>query len=44
MFRKTISDEHGLFEFTDLDADTYIITALKNGYKKVKQPVTLEEG
>ena len=42
--KKTVSDEDGVFEFTDLDADAYIITALKKGYKTVKQAVTLEEG
>jgi hypothetical protein len=44
VLKKTISDKDGLFEFTDLDADTYIITALKKGYKTVKQAITLEEG
>ena len=44
VFRKTITDEDGLFEFTDLDADTYTITALKKGYKTVKQTITLEAG
>jgi len=44
VFKKTISDEDGLFEFVDLDADTYIITVLKKGYKKSKQTVILEEG
>ena len=41
--QKTISDEGGLFEFTDLDA-IHIITALKKGYKTVKQTITLEAG
>ena len=44
VFKKTISDEDGLFEFTDLDADTYTITAIKKGYKTVKQTITLEAG
>ena len=44
MIRKTISDEDGLFEFADLDANTYNITALNKGYKTVKQTVTLEAG
>lgn len=44
VLRKTISDEDGLFEFTALDADTYIITAIKKGYKRTKQTLTLEEG
>ncbi len=43
-FMRTISDEDGLFEFADLDADTYTITALKKGYKAVKQTITLEAG
>lgn len=33
----------GFFEFTNLEADTYIITATRNGYKKSKQQVKLEE-
>ncbi len=44
VLKKTFSDEDGFFEFTDLDADTYIVTALKSGHKTVKQTVTLEEG
>ena len=44
VLKKTISDEDGVFEFADLDADTYTITALKKGYKTVKQSITLEEG
>ena len=44
VFLNTTSDEDGLFEFADLDADTYIITAIKKGYKRVKQTVTLEAG
>jgi len=44
VFKKTISDENGLFEFTDLDADTYTITAIKKGYKRTKQTATLELG
>jgi len=44
VLKKTFSDEDGFFEFADLDADTYIITALKSGYKMVKQTITLEEG
>lgn len=44
VLKKTVSDEDGLFEFVDLDVDTYIITVLKNGYKKSKQTVILEEG
>ncbi|MBI2472166.1 MAG: carboxypeptidase regulatory-like domain-containing protein [Planctomycetes bacterium] len=44
VLKKTTSDEDGVFEFADLDADTYTITALKKGYKTVKQTITLEEG
>ena len=44
VFRKTISDEDGLFEFADLGADAYTITALKKGYKTAKQTITLEAG
>jgi len=38
------SDADGFFEFTDLDADTYVIIAKKKGYRKNQQKVTLEEG
>jgi len=38
------SDADGLFEFTDLGADTYVIFAKKKGYKKTQQKVVLEEG
>ena len=38
------SDADGFFEFTDLDADTYVIFAKKKGYKKTQQKVVLEEG
>jgi len=44
VLKKTFSDEDGFFEFTDLYADTYIITAIKKGYKTVKQAVTIESG
>ena len=44
ILNKTSSDEDGLFEFTDLDADTYVITAIKKGYKTVKHTRTLEAG
>ncbi len=44
VLKKSISDEDGVFEFADLDADIYTITALKKGYKTVKQSITLEEG
>ena len=39
-----LSDADGSFEFTDLKADTYVITAKKNGYKKAKQKAKLGEG
>jgi len=42
VFKKTISDKNGLSEFADLDADAYVITAIKKGYKTVKQTTTLE--
>jgi alpha-tubulin suppressor-like RCC1 family protein len=42
--KKTTSDEYGFFEFTDLSADTYTITATRKGYKKGKQVVTLGQG
>ena len=38
------SDEDGIFEFTDLEPDTYGITAKKKGYQRSKQTVNLEEG
>ncbi|MBI2471289.1 MAG: carboxypeptidase regulatory-like domain-containing protein [Planctomycetes bacterium] len=38
------SDADGFFEFTDLDADTYVIFAKKKGYKKTQQKVTLGDG
>lgn len=44
VLRKTSSDEDGLFEFTELEPDTYIITALKKSYKISKKTVTLEAG
>jgi hypothetical protein len=44
ILKRTISDEDGFFEFTDLGADTYIITAIKKGYNRIKQTVTLEAG
>ena len=44
-YSKTISsDIDGYFEFTDLEADTYILTAKKNGYKQGKRTVKLREG
>ena len=40
--RTESSDADGYYEFTGLDADTYIITAKKKRYRKFKQTVTLE--
>lgn len=34
----------GQFEFTDLKADTYVITGKKKGYKKAKWKIKLEKG
>jgi len=42
--KKTSSDIEGSFEFADLEADTYKITAKKRGYRKSRQTVMLEEG
>ena len=44
VFKKTVSDEDGLFEFLDLDAGKYVIKAIKKGYKRYKQTVSLKEG
>lgn len=41
---RTLTDEDGYFEFEDLDADTYSITAKKKGYKQARKTVTLENG
>ena len=38
------SDQNGYFEFTDLEADTYVIILKKRGYKRKKRTVKLEEG
>ena len=38
------TDTEGFFEFTDLDVDTYVITAKKRGYKKSRQRLALEDG
>ena len=38
------SDGDGFFEFTDLEADTYVITAQKKRYRNAKRSVSLEEG
>ncbi|GEM_PF-6812509 len=42
--KQTSSGADGYFEFLNLDADTYIITAKKTGFKPVNQRVNLEEG
>ena len=42
--KRTTSDEDGFFEFTDLSADTYTITATRKGYKKGRQVITLGQG
>ena len=42
--RTESSDADGYYEFTGLDADTYIITAKKKRYRKFKQTVTLSDG
>ncbi len=44
MSKSTASDQDGFFEFTDLDADTYVIIAKKKRYKQAKTQATLEEG
>ena len=42
---KTVySNADGFFEFTDLEADTYIITAKKKGFKPVNQRIKLGDG
>ncbi len=38
------SDADGFFEFTDLEADTYVIIAKKKKYRNARQKVVLEEG
>lgn len=38
------TDADGFFEFTELEADKYVIFAKKKGYKKTKSTVKLEEG
>lgn len=38
------SDADGFFEFTDLEADTYILIAKKKGYKRAKQTIKLGDG
>ena len=38
------SDAEGFFEFPDLDANTYVITAKKKGFRNAKKTVKLKEG
>lgn len=42
--KSTTSDEEGLFAFTDLKADTYVITTKKKGYRISKKTIELEDG
>jgi hypothetical protein len=42
--KRTSTDADGFFEFTNLEADTYVIFASKKGYKKTKSTIKLEEG
>lgn len=44
IFRKTTSDEDGLFEFTDLEEDIYILRVLKKRYKSFRQAIELHKG
>lgn len=37
------SDADGVFEYTDLDADTYLVFAKKKDYRNSRQKVNLEE-
>jgi uncharacterized membrane protein len=41
---KYVTDEDGFFEFTDLEAGTYVIIAKKKGYTRAKQTVKLGDG
>lgn len=38
------TDADGFFEFTELEADTYVLFATKKRYKKYKKSVTVGEG
>ena len=40
---KTASDKDGFFEFTELNADTYIIKAKKKRYRLPKTTVELDD-
>ncbi len=42
--KSTLSDESGFFQFSDLHAGKYTVSAKKKGYKKTKQKVRFEEG
>jgi len=42
--RQASTDADGFFEFTDLEADTYVIVAKKKKYRNTRQKVVLEEG
>jgi len=42
--KRTTSDGDGTFEFNDLSADIYIITATRKGYRKGKEVVSLGKG
>ncbi len=42
--KSDFTDEKGFFEIKDLDADTYVITAIKRGYSKIGYDVELMEG
>ena len=39
-----ITDADGFFEFTDLEADNYLITAKRKRYRSARKTVTIEEG
>ena len=38
------TDADGFFEFTDLEADDYMITATKRRYRSARKSITIEEG
>lgn len=44
IFKNESSDKDGFFEFTGLEADTYIITTKRKAYRKDKKTVRLEDG
>ena len=39
-----ITDADGFFEFADLEADNYLITAKRKRYRSARKTVTIEEG